>query len=54
MSSQPSKAHLDAVNAVEDMAQKVMEAEIKRLVERPDAFLKDANNYQSQMIEAIQ
>lgn len=31
-----------------------MEAEIKRLVERPDAFLKDGSNQASHMIEAIQ
>lgn len=46
MSSQTSKAHLEAVNAVEDHAQKVMDAQIKRLIERPEAFINtDSNKY---------
>ena len=36
MSSQPSQAHIDAVGAVENHAFRTLEAEIKRLVERPE------------------
>ena len=39
MSSQPSQAHILAMDAVEIHAQKTLEAEIKRLVERPESFL---------------
>ena len=53
MSSNPSQAHFEAVNAVEDHAQKVMDAEIKRLIERPEVFMQEGNNYQSNMIDAI-
>ena len=46
MSSNPSPAHLEAVNVVEDHAQKVMDAEIKRLIEhRPEVFMLEGNNY---------
>ena len=55
---------MEAVNAVEDHAQKVMDAEIKRMIERPEVVLKESsgsgkpttsqtNNPASKMIEAI-
>ena len=39
MSSQPSQAHIDAMELVENQALRTFEAEIKRLVERPEPFL---------------
>ena len=56
MSSQPSKAHLSAVLAVENHAQKNMEEEIKRLVEGKVDLLdsQESKNYENSMIEAIQ
>ena len=55
MSSQPSKAHLSAVLAVENHAQKNMEEEIKRLVEGKVDLLdsQESKNYENSMIEAI-
>ena len=53
MSSQPSKAHLNAVDIVENYAQKKMEAEMKRLVEKPDVLLSEGKNYENTMIENI-
>ena len=38
MTSQPSQAHINAVDLVELNAQKRMEAEIERLVEKPEPF----------------
>ena len=60
MSSQPSQAHILAMDAVENHAQKTLEAEIKRLVERPESFLlKDSaggdgqKNPEASLIETI-
>ena len=56
MSSQTSQAHLDAVGAVEKHAFKTLEAEIKRLVERPEAQINDSSNskqFENTMIESI-
>ena len=38
MTSQPSQAHISAVDLVENLAVKTLEAEIKRIVERPEHF----------------
>ena len=55
MSSQPSQAHIQAVDMVESHAQKTLEAEIKRLVERPAPFLDESvKNPEISLIEAIQ
>ena len=56
MSSQPSQAHLDAVGIVEDHAFKTLEAEIKRLVERPEVQIdvqNGAKQFESTMIDTI-
>ena len=56
MSSQTSQAHLDAVGAVEKHALKTLEAEIKRLVERPEAQITESSNskqFENTMIESI-
>ena len=57
MSSQPSHAHILAMDAVENHAQRTLEAEIKRLVERPESFLKDGfdglKNPEISLIETI-
>ena len=56
MSSQTSKAHLDAVGAVESHAIKTLEAEIKRLVERPETQIDDSHSskqFENTMIESI-
>jgi hypothetical protein len=39
MSSQPSQAHIDAMYLVENQAKRTFEAEVKRLVERPEPYL---------------
>ena len=51
MSSQPSRAHLDAVDLVEKHAKKQLDAEIKRLVEKPDAFI--GKDKEESLIETI-
>ena len=38
MAPQPSQAHVSAVDLVENLALKTLEAEIKRIVERPELF----------------
>lgn len=53
MSSQPSKAHFDAVDIVENHARKALDAEIKRIVEKPDLYLSEGKNVETGMIEAI-
>ena len=54
MSSQPSKAHFDAVDIVENHARKALDAEIKRIVEKPDLYMSEGKNVETGMIEAIQ
>ena len=55
MISQPSQAHDKAVDIVENFASKTFEAEIKRVVERPELFNAVNNqNYENNMIESIQ
>ena len=54
MSSQPSQAHIEAMELVENQALQTFEAEIKRLVERPEPYFKEGGkNFESTMIEAI-
>ena len=56
MSSQTSQAHLDAIGSVEKHALRTLEAEIKRLVERPEAQIVDSNSskqFENSMIESI-
>ena len=54
MSSQPSKAHIEAVVAAEGSAVRALEAEMKRVVERQD-IVQQANdaNFESSIIESI-
>ena len=54
MSSQPSSAHLQAVDIVESHALKTMEAEIKKVVElRPEIFTNTSKNIENTIIEAV-
>ena len=56
MTPQTSQAHLDAVGAVETHALKTLEAEIKRLVERPETQINDSSSskqFENTMIETI-
>ena len=52
--SQPSQAHHKAMDIVEKYAVKTFEAEVKRVVERPELFNQINNlNYENTMIETI-
>ena len=56
MSSQTSQAHLDAIGSVEKHALRTLEAEIKRLVERPETQIVDSHSqkqFENTMIESI-
>ena len=54
MSSQPSNAHLLAVDIVESHALRTMEAEIKKVVEnRPEIYTQTTKNIESTIIEAV-
>ena len=54
MSSQPSQAHIKAVDMVESHAYNTLEEEIKRIVERQGPFIHDdGKTYENTMIEQI-